>query len=130
MKLRVIADSDTRYLGSIEARIGMTITDDRKITKVNTKSIVVEGKQAYSKENLTDASVWYMDAIRYGFEEKLSIVIEGMAAKERRFKEGEWWYVEKCDFVDPLILQNHIVKAGWELAKAVQTLRELALKGL
>jgi len=128
MKLRVIKDSDTSYIGTIEARVGLPTKDGKVIAKVNTKSVIVEGRD--STDKVTDASVWYTDAVKYGFDEIESTVLEHEAAKKRQFSEGEWWYEQRGEFVEPHVLQNSRVKAGYEFAKATAMLRELALKGL
>lgn len=130
MKIRVIRDTDSSYIGTIDAAVGMPIKDERVITKVNSKSIVVENRESSDKLLQGEASIWYTDAIKYGFDKIESCALEYEAAKRRKFTEGEWWYEQRGEFVEPHILQHPTVKAGWEFAKATTALRELALRGL
>jgi hypothetical protein len=128
MKIKVKRDADSVFVGTIKATVGMTFESGVKITKVNEKSISLEGSDWSDK--LTDYTIWYTEAIAYGFEKIESHEFELIAAKERKFKEGEWWYHQKGDDVYPNIIEDPIMKAGWEFAKSVQTLRDLALKNL
>lgn len=131
MKLRVIRDTDTSYVGMIEATPGMPIKGGRKIEKVNNKSILVRSIEVDDYlEKLEDASIWYTDAIKFCFDAIESDLLEHEAAKRREFSEGESWYEQKGEFVNSKILENTRVKAGYEFARATAILRELALKGL
>lgn len=128
MLVNVIRDTDSVYIGTMQAFKGMKIKNGAEIIKVNERSVIVSSR--HSDEKITEASVWYTDAVLYGFDEIETHILEYKAAKRRQFAEGEWWFEQKGDFVDEDILQNTIVKAGYEFAKATNALRELVLKGL
>lgn len=133
MKLRVIRDTNSEYLTSIDAEAGMLLKDGRAIAKANSKSIVVTGVDGESEgAKLLEAAVWYSDAVEgnYGIEKVEGHELEMQAAKARKFAEGEWWYNHRGDFVSLHTLQNPCVRAGWEFAKSTSVLRNLILKGL
>ncbi|HEY9295306.1 MAG TPA: hypothetical protein VIQ31_02830 [Phormidium sp.] len=150
MKLRIISDSDSFYLGTIEAVVGMELKDGRVIVKVNPKSIqviqpLVFGTQTEIVKITEDSiweetSIWYTEMLKWGYPqlelEQHQVQIE--ARNERHFSEGEWWFFRVRDCKDyeiekeltqvvETILKNPIKKAGYEFASATYTLRKLVL---
>ena len=127
MKVKVIKDTDTTYITSMEAVVGMTLRTGKVIEKVNNKTILARG--IYCTEKIDDASIWYTEAVKHGLEEKEYHDSQLEASKLRRFKEGELWY-EETQGKTLYDTDDEVIKAGYKFAQATAMLRELALKGL
>lgn len=137
MKVVVITDKDSIGIGYMEAAVGMVLSGNLKILKVNSKSLLVQPLVGGNIERVEATfSIYYTIAKRWGFSTDYVIdeKAEKIAARERDFCYGEYLYENFAERLRPtiseLIATNAAIERGWMFARKVNNFRAKTLESL